>query len=99
MGWGKLFELGFLGLKEFILTNSEHPIEIKTIFSSLLSINQAIEKTNFHGKTNDDYLINDTIYTVFIINTVVTAGLYLNSYYKTKFPKQHRIIEPDSLPF
>ena len=89
------------------MTNDEHPKEIKTIGSSLLAINQTIEKlrsekTNFHGKTIDDYLINDTVYTYFIINTVATVGLFLNSYYKTKFPKpevKEVTQEIDDLPF
>lgn len=103
-GGETLYKLTSIILKEFDLTNDEHPKEIKTIGSSLLAINQAIEKlrsekTNFHGKTNDDYLINDTIYTFFIVNTVATVGLFLNSYYKTKFPKPTPIIEDDGLPF
>lgn len=103
-GGETLYKLTSIILKEFNLTNDEHPKEIKIIGSSLLAINQAIEKlrsekTNFHGKTNDDYLINDTIYTFFIVNTVATVGLFLNSYYKTKFPKPTPIIEDDGLPF
>ena len=69
-----------------------------------MAINQAIEKlrsekTNFHGKTTDDYLINDSIYTYFVVNAVATVGLFLNSYYKTKFPKSPPITEDDGLPF
>lgn len=106
-GGETLYKLTSIILKEFNITNDEHPKEIKTISSSLLAINQSIEKlrsekTNFHGKTTDDYLISDTIYTYFIINTVTTVGLFLNSYYKTKFPKpepekQNELI--DDLPF
>lgn len=106
-GGETLYKLTSIILKEFNLSHSEHPKEIKTIGNSLLTINQAIEKlrsekTNFHGKTNDDYLINDTIYTFFIVNTVTTVGLFINSYYKTKFPKP--LIEVateniDDLPF
>jgi len=103
-GGETLYKLTLIILKEFNLTNDEHPIEIKTIGSSLLAINQAIEKirsekTNFHGKTNDDYLINDTIYAYFVVNTVATIGLFLNSYYKTKFPKSTPNNEDDGLPF
>lgn len=91
-------------LKEFNLTNTEHPKEIKTIGNSLLSINQAIEKlrsekTNFHGKTNEDYLIDDPIYTYFVINSVSTVGLFLNTFYKRKFPKPEPEFEDDNLPF
>lgn len=103
-GGETLYKLTSIILKEFNLTNDEHPKEIKTIGSSLLAINQAIEKlrsekTHFHGKTTDDYLINDTIYTFFIVNTVATVGLFLNSYYKTKFPKPTPVVEDDGLPF
>jgi len=103
-GGETLYKLTSIILKEFNLTNDNPPKEIKTIGSSLLAINQAIEKlrsekTNFHGKTTDDYLINDTIYTFFIVNTVATVGLFLNSYYKTMFPKPTSVIEDDELPF
>jgi hypothetical protein len=98
-----LYKLTSIILKEFNLTGEDHPKEIKTIGNSLLSVNQAIEKlrsekTNFHGKTVDDYLINDTIYTYFIINAVATVGLFINSYYRTKFPKPV-VDETDDLPF
>lgn len=105
-GGETLYKLTGIILKEFYFSNDEHPKEIKTIGSSLLAINQSIEKlrsekTNFHGKTNDDYLINDTIYTFFIVNTVATIGLFLNSYYRTKYPKvtQTQMTEDDDLPF
>lgn len=103
-GGETLYKLTSIILKEFNLTNDNHPKEIKTIGNSLLAINQAIEKlrsekTNFHGKTTDDYLINDPIYTYFVVNTVATVGLFLNSYYKTKFPKPAPAMEDDGLPF
>lgn len=106
-GGETLYKLTLIILKEFNITNNEHLVEIKTIGSSLLAINQAIEKlrsekTDFHGKTNDDYLISDTIYTYFIVNAVTTVGLFLISYYKTKFPKPEpkSVVEEDNgLPF
>jgi hypothetical protein len=104
-GGETLYRLTSIILKEFNLTNEDNPKEIKTIGNSLLTMNQAIEKlrsekTNFHGKTNDDYLINDSIYTYFVINSVTTVGLFLNSYYKTKFPKPKPIVDMDyDLPF
>lgn len=103
-GGETLYKLTSIILKEFNITNDEHPKEIKTIGSSLLAINQSIEKlrsekTDFHGKTKDDYLITDTIYTYFVVNAVTTVGLFLNSYYKTKFPKPKEVVEDDGLPF
>jgi hypothetical protein len=98
-----LYKLAILILKEFNISDEENPIEIKTIGSKLLAICQSIEKirsekTNAHGKTNDDILIEDEIYTYFIINSVTTVGLFLISYYKTKYPKQS-IAQFDDLPF
>ena len=104
-GTETLYKLSTIILKEFNIVDSNHPIEIKTIGSSLLAICQSIEKlrsekTDFHGKTAEDYLIKDTVFTYFVINSVSTIGLFLNSYYKTKFPKPTKIIEePDDLPF
>lgn len=104
-GGETLYRLTSIILKEFNITNSEHPKEIKTIGNSLLTISQTIEKlrsekTDFHGKTTDDYLISDSIYTYFVINSVATVGLFLNSYYKTKFPMQQLITEVgNNLPF
>ncbi len=105
-GTETLYKLTTTILKEFNFIDSDLPKEIKTIGSSLLSINQAIEKlrsdkTDFHGKTVDDYLIRDTIYTYFVVNSVATVGLFLNSYFKTKLPKpvSDTIDNADDLPF
>lgn len=104
-----LYDLTSEILKVFqLFPNSEMPKEIKIIGSSLLSINQSIEKlrsdkTILHGKTNDDYVVNDSLFTYFVVNSVATVGLFLNSYYKNKFPKEkteeENIIETDDLPF
>ncbi len=106
-GGATLYKLTSIILKEFSLTNTEHPKEIKTIGNSLLAINQAIEtlrseKTDFHGKTAEDYILTDTIFAYFVINSVATVGLFLNSYYKIKYPKKD-VTRPenqyDDLPF
>ena len=100
-----LYKLTSIILKEFNINNSEHPQEIKTIGSSLLAISQAIEKlrsekTEFHGKTSEELLIKDSIYTYFIVNSVTTVGLFLLSYYKMKFYKPElEINNIDDLPF
>ncbi len=44
------------------------------------------EKTIFHGKTKDDLLINDSMYVYLTINSFSTIALFLNTYYKKKFP-------------
>jgi len=104
-GTETLYKLTSIILKEFNFLDSNHPIEIKTIGSSLLAISQSIEKlrsemTDFHGKTAEDYLITDTVYTYFVVNSVSTVGLFLQSYFKTKLPKPPEIIEEqDDLPF
>ncbi|MBD3864400.1 abortive infection family protein [Olleya marilimosa] len=104
-GTETLYKLTNIILKEFNITNNNHPIEIKTIGSSLLAICQSIEKlrsekTDFHGKTDGDFVLSEPIYTYFIVNSVATVGLFLNSYFKTKFPKPEPDIEEyDDLPF
>ena len=105
-GTETLYKLTSIIIKEFNFLDSNHPVEIKTIGSSLLSISQSIEKlrsekTDFHGKTNDDYLITDSIYTYFVVNAVTTVGLFLQSYFKTKLPKPPKEVEEehDDLPF
>ena len=94
-------------LKEFqLFPSSELPIEIKTIGSSLLSACQGIEKlrsekTNFHGKANGDYFIEDPMFAYFVVNSVTTVGLFLNSFYQRKFPQITNTNEPEEfeLPF
>lgn len=103
-GGETLYKLTSIILKEFKISDNLHPQEMKTISSSLLAVNQAIEKlrsekTHFHGKTTDDLLINDSIYTFFIINAVTTVGLFLSSYYKNLYPKPKPISQQDDLPF
>ena len=101
-----LYDLTSELLKEFqLFPGSDMPKEIKIIGSSLLSINHGIEtlrseKTMAHGKTSEDYIIEDSLYTYFIINSVATVGLFLNSYYKRKLPNiksKDEIV--DDLPF
>tara|TARA_R110000868_G_scaffold411622_3_gene706492 strand:+ start:7072 stop:7815 length:744 start_codon:yes stop_codon:yes gene_type:complete len=91
-GGETLYQLAIIVLKEFKLSGNEMPKEIKTIGTSLVTISQSIEKlrsekTEFHGKTNEDYLIKESIYAHLVINTVTTVGLFLLSFYKTKYPK------------
>lgn len=94
-------------LKEFqLFPNADLPIEIKAIGSSLLKASQGIEKirsekTNFHGKTDGDYFIEDPLFAYFVVNSVTTVGLFLNSFYKRKFPKTINTSEPEEydLPF
>jgi hypothetical protein len=101
-----LYDLTIEILKVFqFYPDSDMPSEIKTIGSSLLAIDQSVEKirsekTTVHGKTFDDYIIQDSLYTYFIVNSIASIGLFLNSYYKKKFPKE--IAEKtvyDDLPF
>lgn len=71
--------------------NSSVPNEIKSIGSSLLGASKAIEdlrsqKTTFHGKVDNDYVIQDSLYTYFIVNSIATVGLFLKKFYEVKFP-------------
>jgi hypothetical protein len=106
-----LYKLTGTILKEFSMfpngKNSEMPEEINNIGSSLINVSQNIEglrskKTNLHGKAKDDYVLNDSLYAYFIVNSITTVGMFLKSFYETKY-KVLRIVtreeEPDDLPF
>jgi hypothetical protein len=79
-------------LKEFKLyPDSNMPDEIKSLGSGLMNVCHAIEnlrsdKTSFHGHTNEDYIINDTMYAYFVVNSVCTIGNFIDSFYKKKYP-------------
>ena len=97
-GHETLYQLTITVLKEFKLNGHDMPKEIKTIGTSLATISQSIEKirsekTEAHGKTNDDYLIKDSLYAHLVVNSVTTVGLFLLSFYKTKYPK---VLETDA---
>lgn len=99
-----LYDLTNQILKELSLfPQSDMPNEIKAIGSSMLSMNKNIEqlrsnKSRFHGKLEEDILINESIYAYFIVNSVTTIGLFLISFYKTKF-KTEETDEIEVIPF
>ena len=84
---------------------SKHEIkEINTIGSGLLKCCQAIEgiRSNktivTHGKTDEDYVVEDSSYAYFIVNAVTTIGLFLLKRYQKVFPINQSDIETD-MPF
>lgn len=99
-------------IKEFSFYHKESGVdeiqidEIRNIGSSLLNISKNIEKlrsegTSFHGKTKEDYLVDNPIYTYFIVNCVTTVGLFLMSFYEEKYkivssPEQIKLKDDDS---
>lgn len=108
-GGETLYKLTNIILNEFKVID-KFPKEAKTITSSLLSISQMIEKLRseksiFHGKTTDDVLIDDSIYIYLVVNAFTTVGLFLDSFYKKRYPKPLTQInspnysEDDDLPF
>ena len=92
----------------FSLGDPLFPKEAKKIASSLISCCNAIEdirstKTEMHGKTDDDLIINNPLYAYLIINAVSTVGLFLLNYYKIKYPpevvEESSEYDPNDLPF
>lgn len=82
--------------------------EVKKIGSALLNVNQHIEKlrsekTQFHGKDDNDYIINDSVYAYFIINSITTVGLFLISIFeqvkKSKAVQNDPSFENLEIPF
>lgn len=94
--------------KAFRINNDASlPQEIQTIASSLIACCTAIEdirstKTELHGKTHGDFIVNEPLYAYFIVNAVSTVGLFLLNYYKEKYPLQENNIsalDANDLPF
>lgn len=82
------------------------PIEIKTIVSSLMSICNAIEdlrcsKTIFHGKTDNNNVIQNPMYAYMVVNSMATVGLFFLQFYLNEYPKINKPIpwESNDLPF
>lgn len=99
-GGETLYKLTQVILKEFKIID-KFPTEAKTISTSLLSLSQMIEKLRseksmFHGKTKDDILIDDSIYVYLVVNSFTTVGLFLDSYYKKRYPKPENLTQVDS---
>ena len=95
--------------KGFRFVDTNLPVELKTIGSSLINIAKAIEdirsdKTKAHGKTDNDYRVQDSLYTKFVVNSVSTVGLFLLNFYKEKYPTkraqaQNNWTDSDELSF
>ena len=95
--------------KAFRLNNNTSlPQEVQTIAKSLVACSCAIEdlrstKTEMHGKTQDDIIIDDPLCAYFIVNAVSTVGLFLLNYYKEKYPPMINtslsFLNPNDLPF
>ncbi len=91
-------------LKEFnFFPSKELQGNIKCIGSSLLTISSEIEilrsdKTSAHGKGKQDYVIDDGLYSVFVLNAITTVGLFMISFFNKKYGTQEEIRDVD-IPF
>ena len=95
--------------KGFRFVDTNLPVELKTIGSSLINIAKAIEdirsdKTKAHGQTDNDYRVQDSLYTKFVVNSVSTVGLFLLNFYEEKYPikraqTQNNWTDSNELPF
>lgn len=78
--------------------NGDLPMQIRTISSSLISACKAIEElrsdmTSAHGKTDEDYLINNPMYALFIFNSVCTVAMFLKAFYEAKYKENNQGVE------
>lgn len=78
-------------VKQFNLTDKAScPPEIITIASQLRGLGQSIDdlrsdKSSAHGKSHDEYVIDDPLWASFIVNSAATLGLFLWEYYDKKY--------------
>ena len=78
---------------------------IRNIGSALMKAAQNIaelrnDKTFAHGKGQKDYIIDNKLYSVFIVNCVITVGMFLISFFEEKYAtvSQNQVDEED-VPF
>ncbi len=89
-------------LKEFkFFPDKKLNSKIKNIGSGLLTTTQAIEgirssNTKSHGTL--DEIIAQPLYSVFVVNSVATVGLFLLNYYEHHY-KPTSSLEDDEIPF
>jgi HEPN domain-containing protein len=94
-------------LKEFDFFPSEKlQVNVRNIGSSLISITQEIvnmrnSMTDVHGKGKNDYIIDDDLYSVFILNAAITVGYFLIAYFNKKYTRTNPVTPngKDDIPF
>lgn len=102
-----LYKLTETILKEFnFFPSKELHKNIKNIGSSLLCLAKEIEelrsdKTFAHGKAKNDYVIDNSLYSTFILNTIMTTGLFIISFFEAKYKLEYEPKEQidDEVPF
>lgn len=68
------------------------PTDVRNLGSGLIKCCIAIEKLRSdetletHGKTDDDFIIDDSTISIFVINAVTTIGLFLLKQYQKYYP-------------
>lgn len=86
---------------------SHHGLQtnIRNIGSALMKAAQNIaelrsDKTFAHGKGQKDYIIDNKLYSVFIVNCVITVGMFLISFFEEKYPTTRvENTEVEDVPF
>lgn len=98
-----LYKLASHILKQFnVFPDKSLNANIRNIGSGLLSASQAIENirsnnTEAHG--TEDEIISDPLYTMLVVNTVATVGLFLLNYYEKHYKPEPDINFDDEIPF
>ena len=66
--------------------------------------------TKFHGKDSSQYIVEDPLYAIFVVNTIATIGNFIISFYEKKYTtsdtentlmvvSDENLINDDELPF
>lgn len=89
-------------IKVFGFDGDSAPSEIKTIASQLRGIGKTIEdlrsdKTTAHGKSHDEYVIDDPLWASMIVNTSATFGMFLWEYFNAKYLPKLTNIEDENI--
>ena len=70
--------------------NTKCPKELITIASQLRGLGKAIDdlrsdKSSAHGKNRNEYIVDDPLWSGFVVNVSASLGLFMWEYYKKKY--------------
>lgn len=103
-GNATLYELAQYFLKATkLFPIKEQPQEIRAMGNGLLNTCQAIEnlrsrKTLAHGRTENELVIEESMYSKYVVNAAATIGLFFMELYRKNYP-QLTFTEIGEMPF
>lgn len=89
-------------------SSSDCPKEIFTLTNNLSTLCKTLDdlrsdKTPAHGSLEEDYIVNDPLWAILVINTTVTLGIFIWDFFNKKYNIEKEIsqseIDIENIPF